>query len=141
MPSFLYLDAYIWQLFLKQNNRMNIEITNHNGVPIAELIADGIVINVVQDALDLLGNAGYAGADKLILHAKNIIPDFFDLKTGIAGEILQKFSNYNMPLAIVGNYSQYTSKSLRDFIYESNKAGKVNFVSSVEEAIEKLAKK
>ena len=141
MPSFLCLDAYIWQLFLKQNQLMNIEITNHNGVPIAELVADGVVINNVQDALDLLGNAGYAGADKLIIHAENLIPDFFDLKTSIAGEILQKFSNYNMPLAIVANYSQYTSKSLKDFIYESNKAGKVNFVSSVEEAIEKLAKK
>lgn len=120
---------------------MNIEITNHNGIPIAELLADGIVINDVQDALDIMANAGYAGADKMIIHANNITPGFFDLKTRIAGEILQKFSNYNMPLAIVGDYSQYTSKSLKDFIYESNKGGKVNFLSSVEEAIEKLGKK
>lgn len=120
---------------------MNIEITNYNGVFMAELIADDIAINDVQDALDIMANAAYAGAETLILHEENITKEFFDLKTGIAGEILQKFSNYNMPLAIVGDFSKYTSKSLRDFIYESNKMGRVNFVSSVEEAKEKLGKK
>ncbi|RFS18592.1 DUF4180 domain-containing protein [Emticicia sp. C21] len=120
---------------------MNIEITNHNGIFMAELIAEEIVIIEVQDALDIMANAAYAGATKLILHEKNITPDFFDLKTKIAGEILQKFSNYNMPLAIVGDFSKYTSKSLRDFIYESNNGRSVNFVSSVEEAKEKLARR
>ncbi|GAB3519312.1 DUF4180 domain-containing protein [Emticicia fontis] len=121
---------------------MNIEITNHNGVFIAELIAnDEIVVKEVQDALDIMANAAYAGATTLIFHEKNITPDFFDLKTGIAGDILQKFSNYQMPLAIVGDFSRYTSKSLRDFIYESNKGGKVNFVASTEEAKEKLVRK
>jgi hypothetical protein len=120
---------------------MNIEINQINHVSVAELKMEGVVINDVQDALDGLANAGYAGADKMIIHAKNITPDFFDLKTGVAGEILQKFSNYNMPLAIVGDYSHYKSKSLQDFIYESNKGGRVNFVSSVEEAIEKLLRK
>lgn len=120
---------------------MNIEITNHNGVFMAELIADEVVVKEVQDALDIMANAAYSGATTLIFHEKNITPDFFDLKTGIAGDILQKFSNYNMPLAIVGDFSKFTSKSLRDFIYESNKGGKVNFVASVEEAKEKLAKK
>jgi hypothetical protein len=120
---------------------MNIEITNHEGVFMAELIADEVVIKEVQDALDIMANAAYSGATKLILHQKNITPDFFDLKTGIAGDILQKFSNYNMPLAIVGDFSKYTSKSLRDFIYESNKGGKVNFVATIEEAKEKLGRK
>lgn len=119
---------------------MNIEITNHNGVFIAELIADGIVIKDVQDALDVMANATYSGAEKVIIHANNITPDFFDLKTKLAGEILQKFSNYRVPLAIVGDFSKYTSKSLRDFIYESNNGRSVSFVSSSEEAKEKLSK-
>jgi hypothetical protein len=119
---------------------MNVEITNHDGIFMAELIADDIAIKNVEDALDIMANAGYAGAEKLILHEKNITPDFFDLKTGIAGEILQKFSNYRMTLAIVGDFSKYTSKSLKDFIFESNKGGKVNFVDSVQEAKERLRK-
>ncbi len=119
---------------------MNIEITNHAGIFMAELIAEEVIVKEVQDALDIMANAAYGGATKLILHEKNITPDFFDLKTRIAGDILQKFSNYNMPLAIVGDFSKYTSKSLRDFIYESNKGGMVNFVSSVEEAKERLGR-
>lgn len=119
---------------------MNIEITNHNGVFVAELIAQEVIIKEVQDALDIMANAAYAGATKLVLHEHNITPGFFDLKTRLAGDILQKFSNYHMPLAIVGDFSKYPSKSLRDFIYESNKGGKVNFVSSIEEAKEKLGR-
>jgi hypothetical protein len=63
---------------------------------------------------------------------------FFDLKTGIAGEILQKVSNYQMKLAIVGDYSNYPSKSLRDFIYESNKANQVIFINNIQDAIDRL---
>jgi len=64
--------------------------------------------------------------------------DFFDLKTGLAGEILQKFSNYRVKLAIVGDFEEVKSKSLRDFIRESNRGRTVNFVNSVEEAVERL---
>ncbi len=120
---------------------MNIEIINYNGVFMAELIVDDIAINDVQDALDIMANAAYAGAEKLILHERNITKEFFDLKTGIAGEILQKFSNYSMPLAIVGDFGKYASRSLHDFIYESNKVGRVNFVESVEAAKERLGRK
>jgi hypothetical protein len=62
------------------------------------------------------------------------------LKSGIAGEILQKFSTYNFRLAIVGTFSEVQSKSLRDFIYESNKYGRINFVGSHDEAFERLMK-
>ncbi|WP_337043688.1 DUF4180 domain-containing protein [Emticicia sp. 17c] len=117
---------------------MNIEITTEDNVSIAELKADSIVINDVQDALDILANAAYSGASSLIIHQHNLTPDFFDLKTKVAGEILQKFSTYNMPLAIVGDFSNFTSKSLHDFIYESNKGGKVNFVNTLEEAKQRL---
>lgn len=119
---------------------MRIELTNINGKGIAEIISDTIEVSNTDDALDILGNCGYQGADNIILHEQNIIPDFFDLKTKLAGEILQKFSTYHVRLAIVGDFSQYTSQSLKDFIYESNKGGRINFVSTVAEATEKLAK-
>lgn len=118
---------------------MKINLIDVNGIHIAEIISDNIEINSTQDALDMMADCGYQGAGKIIISKKNINPDFFDLKTGIAGEILQKFSNYNVILAIVGDFSEYNSKSLKDFIYESNKTGRINFVSTVNEAINKLA--
>ncbi|GAB4041270.1 DUF4180 domain-containing protein [Spirosoma jeollabukense] len=81
----------------------------------------------------------YQDFDSIILHEKNIIPDFFDLKTGMAGEILQKFSTYRMRLAIVGDFSKYTSKSINDFMFESNKARQINFVKSLADALTKLS--
>ncbi len=119
---------------------MKIEIYQINGQKIAEILSDKLLIRETQDALDLMAECNYLDSWKIIIHEKNIIPGFFDLKTGIAGEILQKFSTYNVRLAIVGDFSKYTSKSLKDFIFESNKLRRINFVNSPEEAKERLAK-
>ena len=110
---------------------MKIENHNIDNAKATEIISDNIVINGIDDGLDLLGNLYYQGFDMIIIHEKNITPDFFDLKNGIAGEILQKFSNYRMRLAIVGDFTKYTNKSINDFIYESNKGRQVVFVGAV----------
>jgi Domain of unknown function (DUF4180) len=120
---------------------MKIVTHNINDTKIAELISEGVIINNIEDGLDLLGNLYYEGFDKIVIHENNITPEFFDLKTGIAGEILQKFSNYRVRLSIVGDFSKYSSKSLNDFIYESNKGRHINFVTSTTEAIKILSNK
>lgn len=117
---------------------MRIEIFNINDTKIAEVISDQILINATQDALDIMVDIYYQGIGKIILYEKNITAAFFNLKSGLAGEILQKFSNFKMQVAIIGDFKKYTSKSLSQFIYESNKHGHVNFVSTVDEAKEKL---
>lgn len=120
---------------------MQINTFSINGISIAEIVSEDLIINEVQDGLDLMAECSYNGNDAIIMYEAQIIPDFFDLKTGIAGEILQKFSNYDMRLAIIGDFTKYTSKSLRDFIYESNKTRRVNFVGSLQEATERLCGK
>lgn len=126
-------------LFWEENNIMEIKEHIINHIKIAEIISDERVIESAQDGLDLLGNLYYQGFDKVILHEKNITSDFFDLKTKLAGEILQKFSNYRIPLAIVGDFSQYKSKSFQDFISESNTTQHINFATSLPEALERLS--
>lgn len=117
-----------------------MEIKEHliGNSKIAEILSADTIIATTEDGLDLLGNLYFQGFDKIIIHQKNITPDFFDLKTGIAGEILQKFSNYRVQLAIIGDFKQYTSKSLQDFIFESNKQRHIIFVESLEEAFSLL---
>lgn len=117
---------------------MNFTFHNQKGESIAELPLGEIEIKGVEEAVDILGNADYLGASKIICYKESFSDDFFDLKTGIAGDILQKFSNYRKKLAIVGDYSEISSKSLRDFIFESNKVGNILFVSSLSEALEKF---
>nr|WP_315035597.1 DUF4180 domain-containing protein [uncultured Chryseobacterium sp.] len=115
---------------------MTIKSHDINTIKIAEVISDEIIIQSVQDGLDLMGDIYYQGFDKIILYEKNITPDFFDLKTKIAGEILQKFSNYRIGLVIVGDFSKYESKSMKDFIFESNKGKHINFSKTLENALE-----
>lgn len=106
---------------------------------IALIIADEVVINDVQSALDLIAYAQYeTDCNKLIIDKSCMTDDFFVLSTGIAGEILQKFINYRKKIAIIGDYSKYTSKPLRDFIYESNNGNSIYFLPNIEEAILKL---
>lgn len=118
---------------------MDIEFYPIGATGIAEVVTNGVIINCVEDGIDLIGNVYFQGFEKVILYKENVSPDFFDLRTGMAGEILQKFSNYRVRLVIVGDFSAYTSKSLRDFIHESNKGKLVNFLFSKEEAINRLS--
>ncbi|MBK7215341.1 MAG: DUF4180 domain-containing protein [Bacteroidales bacterium] len=117
---------------------MEIIYTGSPDQLIAELQSDQIEINTVQDALDLMANCRYNGSEKIIVNSKNLHPTFFDLKSGMAGEILQKFSNYRCQLAIIGDFENIESKSLRDFIRESNRMGRIFFVGDREEGVERL---
>lgn len=121
---------------------MNTEIISHqtDGLTFLEIRSEEQFINNVQDVLDLFGELYGQYYDGIILYERNITHDFFDLQTKLAGEILQKFSNYRIRLVIVGDWSKYTSRSLEAFIYESNKGKTVNFSSSPTEALELLSR-
>jgi len=97
-----------------------------------EVISNEVIVRSEQDALDLMATVS---SDRIILHEHNFEKDFFDLSTRIAGEVLQKFTNYHVKLAIIGDFRKFPSKSLKDFIYESNKNGQYLFVDSIEEVI------
>lgn len=62
------------------------------------------------------------------------------LSTGLAGEFLQRFVNYQIKLAIYGDFSRDTSKPLHDFIRESNRGDSVFFTATAEEAIDRLSR-
>ena len=115
---------------------MNIIPHKIKDIEIAEIVSDEIIMHNAEEALDLIGNTYYQGFDFMIIYQKNLPIEFFDLKNGMAGDILQQFSNYRVRLTIVGDFSKFTSKSLNDFIYESNKGKLVNFVVSTEEALD-----
>lgn len=118
---------------------MNIQVHQQNDTAIAEVLSDEMLIHTPDDGLQLMVDLYYQGYGEMILHEQNITPAFFDLKTGIAGEILQKFATYRVRLAIVGDFAHYDSKSLRDFIFESNKGRQISFVPTVEEAVSRLS--
>lgn len=120
---------------------MDIKAIDKNGIRIAEILGNEKIITDVQSALDVLMSAKYEAETKNILINKNLInEDFFILSTGLAGEILQKYINYGGRIAIYGDYTHYTSKPLKDFIYESNNGKDIFFAETKEKAVEMLAR-
>lgn len=102
---------------------------------VAEVATNDMLLTAPEDANDLLGNAYYQGFDGMIISADKISPRFFDLKTRLPGEILQKFSTFQMRLAIVGDFSVFPSESLKTFIYESNRGGLIHFSPTTADAL------
>lgn len=117
---------------------MEQKIFEHDSQKIAEIISDQIEIHTVQEALDWMANASYEGAHNLVVYEHNLSPEFFDLKTQLAGDILQKAANYHMKVAIVGDFARYESKSLRAFMVECNRGRQIFFVADRETAVSRL---
>ncbi|MCU6794072.1 DUF4180 domain-containing protein [Paenibacillus sp. WQ 127069] len=119
---------------------MNIAKIEAGGKNIAVVSSSEILIEDVQSALDLMATVQYETDSNRIVINKSLLSDsFFDLKTRLAGEILQKFVNYRVKMAIVGDFSVYSSQSLRDFIYESNNGNDIFFLATEQQAIDKLS--
>ncbi|MHA6481848.1 DUF4180 domain-containing protein [Paenibacillus sp. strain BS8-2] len=119
---------------------MNIRIDARGESKVAVIESGEVLIRDVQDALDLMATVSYEtdGCNKLLLDKSLFIESFFDLKTKLAGDVLQKYTNYKVKLAIVGDFGVYTSSSLKDFIYESNHGKQVFFMPDEETGLAAL---
>jgi hypothetical protein len=113
-------------------------ILSPNG-KIAVIHSNTPIITDVQSALDLAATIFYEyKCQNIAINKEAITEDFFKLSTGVAGEIAQKFVNYRHRLAIIGDFSGYTNKPLRDYMYECNRGRHLYFADSEEAAIAKL---
>ncbi|MCX8074567.1 MAG: DUF4180 domain-containing protein [Clostridia bacterium] len=118
---------------------MKINVIDNTNIAVVE--TSDVIIFDVQSILDLIANVRYTtNCDKIIINKDNIVEEFFDLSTKLAGEILQKIINYKFKIGIVGDFSKYTSKSLKDFIYECNNGNDIFLVPTKEIAVDKLKK-
>ena len=114
---------------------MNIKTITIGKNQVSEIESQDVIIRNTQDVLDIIGEIQYGDvvSEHIILHDYNFEKDFFDLSTRKLGDILQKFTNYRVKLAVIGNFDTYPSKTLKDFIYESNRHGDYLFVSSMDQ--------
>jgi hypothetical protein len=92
-------------------------------------------VGTIKDTSSFLSVIISPGTEIVAIKKQHLDPEFFNLKSRLAGEFLQKVSNYRMRLIILGDFSNINSQSLKDFIFESNKTGHVVFADNLEEAI------
>jgi hypothetical protein len=108
-------------------------------VPVLVCGEEGAPIASTQDALDVIG-AAFSRAAVVAVPVGRFDERFFTLHTGLAGEIMQKFANYQMRLAVVGDISAHVAAStaLRDLVFESNRGNQVWFVADFDELDNRL---
>jgi hypothetical protein len=101
----------------------------------------GHVVDDRQGALDIIGDALGLGATLIAIPVVRLGAAFFDLRTGIAGEIAQVAANYNQKLAVVGDISAYVARSnaLRDWVTECSRRDDICFVAGIDELRDRLA--
>ena len=120
---------------------MKIETITETDVTIAVVSESQNAICDEQSAMELALQVKYeTGAERIALEKGLFCEKFFILSTGLAGAVLQKFINYRLKAAIYGDFSHYTSKPLKDFIYESNQGSSVFFAADRQEAVDWLLK-
>ena len=116
------------------------EIIDIGGVRAYVCAPDGPVLSTT-DTHDLIGQAMFDGAELVVIPAERLGDDFFTLRTGVAGELLQKFVNYHLRLAVLGDISARVAASpaLRDFVYEANRGRHAWFLPDRPTLNERLA--
>jgi hypothetical protein len=102
--------------------------------------ADGPAVRTGGDALGLIYHERAQRADWIAVPVRRLDPAFFDLRSGVAGELVQKFVNYRRRLAVVGDIGAYlgVSKAFYDFVRESNRGRQVWFVADEAELYARL---
>jgi hypothetical protein len=108
---------------------MSGQVETVAGRQVFRVALEGPALSSEQDAVDLIGATFGLDIDLLAIPAARFAPSFFDLSTRQAGLFIQKFSNYRLPLAIVGDLSAETAASgaLAAFVTESNRRSGVMF--------------
>ena len=107
--------------------------TEHGGAAI--LTDPGVRIGDAGDFLDVMASGA---SEILVLEKEHLTPEFFHLKSGILGEILQKVSNYRRKVVIIGDFDGLSAGPFADFVRESNRGGSVVFAADVESGLSAL---
>ena len=95
-------------------------------------MSDILYIGSQKDVPDAIGAS--FGTPGLLLLPENLAPAFFDLRSGIAGDLFQKFSNYRIKLAIVIEHEKDYGERFKELMWEHRKHSLIRFFSHRDEA-------
>jgi hypothetical protein len=79
------------------------------------------VIRNERDILDLISGCIEYGANQVMLYEANFSPEFFDLRTTLAGTLFQKMANYHLRGAGLISFGKITSEGFKKLIFECNR--------------------
>ncbi len=93
-----------------------------------------------RDALDLVGLCGEHQIQNVLLDGECLDEAFFDLKTGLAGAALLKWSNYSIRVAVILPQERIGTGRFAEFVMETNRGNQFRVFSDKESAVKWLVR-
>jgi hypothetical protein len=120
---------------------MTAELVERNGDRLLFVEPTGPLLGKTQDLLDLIEEGLQQKARVIVVPVARLDPAFFQLRSGLAGEFVQKIVNYRFKLAVIGDISARVAESnaLRDFVRECNRGGSIFFLPDIDALDAKLS--
>lgn len=115
-----------------------ITLNTVNNTSYAECVAKQKIITIEQDAVNLIGLCGYHHTNNLLLYADNVDDRFFELKSTLAGNVLQKFMNYYMRVAMIMKDDLSDNKRFKEMALETNKGNYFRIFKDKQKAVDWL---
>lgn len=94
------------------------------------------VLSSEEDVIELVSACLSNGADGLLLHEQSVLPDFFQLRTGLAGVVLNKFQIYHIKVALIVQDTSLLDGRFGELVIESYKGNDFRVYDSVQAAEE-----
>ena len=93
----------------------------------------GPLLRSEDDARDLIQETFGTDIRLAVVPVERLDPEFFELRTGVAGAFVQKLVQYRLRLVVVGDISAQTAASdaLRDWVREVNRGRDILFVDDL----------
>lgn len=113
-----------FNIITKENGRY-LDYTSFTGVLSSE-----------KDAVDMVSACFSNDTGNLLLHERSVSPDFFNLRTGLAGAVLNKFQTYNIKTALIIQDTGLLEGRFGEMVMESNKGNDFRVYDSIQAAEE-----
>jgi len=100
---------------------MNYKLIEKDISKYIEIVSSEALISSEKDALEIISACYEHNAHLIMIHSEALTDDFFKLRTGVAGEILQKFVNYKFKVALVVGSEEKIKGKFKELLAETNK--------------------
>lgn len=125
---------------IKEKEAMTYQIQEIENKKYIELISIKEPLNTENDALNLIALCWEHEINVLMLHPSTLSDDFYKLKTKVAGNIIQKFTNYGMKAAAIMPDETNHNERFKEMAMETNKGNHFRMYSCKEDAVAWLLK-
>lgn len=112
---------------------MRVHIVERHGCKYLEVSSTEQIIHREADAIALVGLCGEHSVERLLLYHGNLSENFFDLKSGLAGAVLQKFVNYHVKVALVIS-SDLVQGRFKEYVLEANRGNQFRAFQEIADA-------